>query len=142
MKVSQYVPAPPEEVFPYLHDPPLMKRWMAGFVRAEPSGTGPVEVGSRSTDYFEENGRTIRMETEVIEFDPPRLLAAAVDGPVGALTSSFRLRADGSGTHLSHTSSGVWRMPYRLLGPIMTAMARRRAAADLERLAGLFQPDG
>jgi uncharacterized protein YndB with AHSA1/START domain len=139
--VSIVVPADPAVVFEHLCEPVLMKTWMKGFVRAEVKGSDELGVGSRSTDVFEENGRTIKMETEITEFEPPRVLAASVAAPQLGMASRFVLEPTDGGTRITQTASNEWKLPYRLLSQVLNAGTKKRMAGDLERLRNVLRDD-
>ncbi len=127
------IAAPPGEVFPFLVEPDRLRRWVGGFVESRPLTSGKIGVGSRSIDVFTERGREIRMETEILKFEPGRVLEVAIVMPGMKAVSAYRLTG-GASTVVTHTQIVTLGGLMRLMTPFVGSSLRRRLAADLARL--------
>lgn len=127
------IEAPPAQVFPFLVDPERLRLWVGGFVESQPLTTGEVGVGTRSVDVFSEQGRQIRMETEILTFEPGRLLEIAIATPGMKAVSEYRLEGVAR-TLVTHRQVLAFRGLVRLMAPFVGGSLRRRMAADLGRL--------
>lgn len=127
------IAAPPGEVFPFLIEPDRLRHWIGGFVELRPLTSGAVGVGTRSIDVFTEGGREIRMETEILTFEPGHLLEVAIAMPGMKAVSAYRLTGTAR-TAVAHTQTVTFRGFVRLMAPFIGGSLRRRMAADLARL--------
>jgi uncharacterized protein YndB with AHSA1/START domain len=128
------IDAAPEVVFPYLYEPDRLRLWLGGFVESRSQTPGPLRVGTRSTDVFTENGRTIEMETEVIELKPNRSLGVTVDNKMVFTEQRYELRPEGAGTVVEIDMEARGKGLTRLMGPFLGGMLRKRLDEDLARL--------
>jgi Polyketide cyclase / dehydrase and lipid transport len=116
---------------------------MGALVESEPLDEGPPEVGSRFRDVFEDLGRRVELEAEVVGLDPPRLLAVHLVSDVFDATSTSRLEPSGTGTRLrAEIETTYTARAARLLAPAVTRHAQRRLEADLARLKTLVETPG
>ncbi len=92
----------------------------------------PVRLGSRAIFSGRLLGQPLESETEVVDFQPPRLFATrAIRGP--RLTTRFELEAQGDDTRVHvHVSGDV---PGGALGSFVAeSFLRKELAASLDRL--------
>lgn len=134
------IEATPDEVFPYLVQPELLKKWIQGFVESRQVTEGETGLGTKSIDVFDERGRKMLMETEIIGFEPGRLLAVTISHSMMEAVSTYRL--DGSmPTSVSHEQDVRFKGVARLFGPFMRGATQRSMAADLARLKQAVERD-
>jgi hypothetical protein len=113
---------------------------MGALVESEPLDDGPPAVGSRFRDVFEDLGRRVELEAEVVELEPPRLLAVHLVSDVFEATSTSRLEPAGGGTRLrAEIETTYTALAARLLAPAVTHHAQKRLEADLARLKELVE---
>lgn len=127
------IAATPGDVFPYLIEPDRLRQWVGGFVESRPLTSGEIGVGTRSIDVFTERGREMRMETEILKFEPGRLLEVAIAMPGMKAVSEYRLDG-GARTAVTHTQTVTFRGIAKLMAPFIGGSLRRRMAEDLARL--------
>ena len=132
-RASIEIAAAPEEIFRYLIQPELLKEWIGGFVETRPMTEGVTGLGSKSIDVFEENGREMRMETEIVGFEPGRLLEVKISHSMMDSVSRYHLIGS-SPTKVSHEQALRMKGMARLLGPFMGGATQRRMDTDLGRL--------
>jgi hypothetical protein len=115
---------------------------MGALVESEPLDAGPPVGGSRFRDVFEDLGRRVELEAEVVEFEPPRLLAVHLVSDVFEATSTSRLEALAGGTRLAAAIETTYTsLAARLLAPAVTRHAQKQLEADLDRLKGLVEAE-
>ena len=139
-RASIDIAATPAAVFPYLIRPELLQRWVHGFVESRPVTHGETGLGTRSIDVFQERGRELLMTTEIVGFEPGRLLAVTISHSLLEAVSTYRL--DGStSTSVSHQQDLRFKGAARLFGPFMGGATRRSMEADLGRLKQAVEGD-
>jgi carbon monoxide dehydrogenase subunit G len=129
------IAAPPEDVFDFLADPTNVPRWQESCVAAEPEGDDRIH----ETRSF--MGRTMQVETEIVERERPRLFVVrSLGGPV-RFTVRHELSPSADGTHLRVEAEGelAGGALGRLAGPLATRAAAKQFREDFERLQGLLQ---
>ena len=113
---------------------------MGALVESEPLDEGPPAPGSRFRDVFEDLGRRVELEAEVVQFEPPRLLAVHLVSDVFEATSTSRLEPVGATTRLAAAIETTYTaLAARLLAPAVTRHAQKQLEADLARLKGLVE---
>ncbi|HXV77089.1 MAG TPA: SRPBCC family protein [Candidatus Polarisedimenticolaceae bacterium] len=129
------IEATPEAVFRWLTEPPLLARWIGGFVESRPLGDGRIRVGARSTEVIEERGRRTELQSEIVALDPGRRLAVRLSSPFLTAENAFTLDASDDGaTVVSQQLTMRYRGITRLFGPFLGGAVRAKLDADLERL--------
>ena len=132
-RASIDIAATPDEVFSYLIRPELLKQWINGFVESRPVTQGETGLGTKSVDVFEERGRQMLMATEIVGFEPGRLLAVTIRHSMLEAVSTYRL--DGSTpTSVSHHQELRLKGVARLFSPFMRGATQRSMESDLARL--------
>jgi hypothetical protein len=100
----------------------------------------PVGIGSRAVMSGRLLGQPLESETEVVEFDPPRLLRTrAIRGP--RLVTRFRLEPQDDTTRVVVEVEGE--VPGGVLGErLAEGFLRRELTASLQRLQALGEAEG
>jgi Polyketide cyclase / dehydrase and lipid transport len=115
---------------------------MGALVESEPLDAGPPVPGSRFRDVFEDLGRRVELEAEVVELEPPRLLAVRLVSDVFEATSTSRLEPVGGGTRLATAIETTYTaLAARLLAPAVTRHGQKQLEADLARLQELVEAE-
>jgi len=140
---SIHIERPPEEVFAFVGDAANNPRWRSNAVRTEWLDDGPMRVGRVGRQTSHVLGRDWGVEAEVVEWDPPRLVAwRTVQGPID-VRSRFRVEPDGTGSRLTIGAEGGFTGP---LGPLLTRLAVPKmikdAEADLVKLRAYLEGGG
>jgi len=104
-ELDEFLPHPPAKVWRVLSEPELMAGWLM-----PNEGFAPV-VGTRfifRTEPVPQTGFSGRVECEVLEVDPERMLRISWASPGTALDSvvTWRLEPEGTGTRLLLTQAG------------------------------------
>jgi uncharacterized protein YndB with AHSA1/START domain len=138
LSASQDIRAPAALVFNLISTPERLPEWntsVASARRAAPDQ--PVGHGSRAIMSGRLLGQALESETEVVEFEPPRMFATrAVRGP--RLHTLFRLDSTASGTRIGIEVSGE--VPGGRLGAIVAeGFLRSELTASLDRLRALAE---
>ena len=115
---------------------------MGALVESEPLDAGPPAPGSRFRDVFEDLGRRVELEAEVVGLEPPRFLAVHLVSDVFEATSTSRLEPRSGGTRLAAAIETTYTsLAARLLAPAVTRHAQKQLEADLGRLKGLVEAE-
>ena len=130
---------PPDAIFSFLVEPDRLRRWVSGFVQAEPLTSGPPRVGSRSIDLVRDGGREMRFETEIVEYVPPHGLSVTIGMPGMRAVSEYQLERRGLRTRVSHVQRVRYDGVLRVIGPLMGGMVRRKLRHDLLRLKAVVE---
>ena len=126
--------APAKQVFASLTDPALQRRWMSGIKEVVPLTEGGTKVGARSRIVVEENGRTMEMTDEVLEFTPDQLLVVRIEGEVFTVTNRFELTAQKQTTTLKQSLSVGFHGSARFAAPFVGSSIKQKMDADLDTL--------
>jgi carbon monoxide dehydrogenase subunit G len=113
---------------------------MGALVESEPLDEGQPALGSRFHDVFEEHGRRIELEAELVEFDPPRAQTVKLTGSAFEATSAQRLESVDGGTRLTAViETRYTALAARLAAALITRHAQSRLEADLATLKDLVE---
>ena len=125
--------APPSDVFPFLFEPDRLRQWLGGFVESRPLTSGPVGVGTKSIDVLSEGGREVRLETEIVVFEPGRRVEVAITGGGMKAVSVYTLEGTERAlvTHRQTVELGGM---LKLMGPLVGRSIRQRMTSDLAGL--------
>ena len=129
-----WIDAPPDAVFPWLHEPQRLSLWLAGFVESKPVNEGPVGLGSESIDLFDERGRRLEMRTEVTAWEPPKTLRVSVESSFVLAENTYRLEAEANGTRVRFAGDFRYRGITRCFAPFLGGTVQKRQESDLARL--------
>lgn len=134
------IAVPPEDVFPWLAGSERRLRWMGALVESESLTEGPAGEGSRFRDVFEEHGRRVELEAELVEVDAPRRLVVQLVSDAFESTIVQTLEDDGGVTRLEAVIETRYTMRgARFLAPVARGFAQRRLESDLARLKELLE---
>jgi uncharacterized protein YndB with AHSA1/START domain len=123
-------------LFELLSTPERLPEWNVSVERARRAVPDePVRLGSRAIFSGRLLGQTLESETEVIEFEPPRLfMTRAVRGP--RLTTRFDLEKEGDVTRIYVDVTGE--VPGGRVGQrLAEGFLRRELTASLDRLRAI-----
>jgi uncharacterized protein YndB with AHSA1/START domain len=135
------IDAPPAEVFPWLAASERRCEWMGALTESEPLTDGEPTLGSRFRDVFEDFGRRVELEAEIVELEPPRAMTVKLISKVFDAKSSQRLEElDGGRTRLTAVIETEYKQrAARLAAPVVTRHAQKRLEQDLARLKELVE---
>jgi uncharacterized membrane protein len=133
LRASVAIRAPQNQLFELICSPERLPEWNVSVEKARRAIPGEaICLGARAIFSGRLLGQSLESETEVVEFQPPRLFATrAVRGP--RLTTRFELESLGDDTRVSVGVSGE--VPGGALGAkLAEGFLRRELTASLERL--------
>ena len=136
LRTSILISAPPTTVFDLICTPERLPEWNVSVQRACRAVEGdPIKVGSRAIMSGRLLGQPLESETEVFEYEPPRMFGTrAIRGP--RLTTRFSLTPEGNATRLQVEVSGD--LPGGAIGSFLgESFLKRELTASLERLRTL-----
>ena len=123
--------SPPERIAALMFDPRRDPEWIGGAKSVDPPSGDPTAVGARVTLHGGFMGRKFSWQTEVVEFEPHRLLRMKfVAGPMKGGGVTYRIEPAPGGSRVSVRNTGP--------GPqLMGWFVKRSVGKDLDRLAKL-----
>ena len=133
IRVERTIAATPEAVAAVMFDPLRDPEWIGGAQCVEPLTSGPLAVGSRVRRRGGFLGRKFSWVTEVVAFEPDRLVDMRfLEGPMqGSVTYQVRAAAGGALASVRNHGGASFSVPG------MAWMLRRSVGKDLDRLAAL-----
>ena len=128
---TRTIAASPKQVAAVMFDPRRDPEWIGGAKSVEPLSGDPTAIGARVRRYGGFMGKKFSWETEVVSYEPDRLLEMLiVEGPMKGGGVTYRIKPDAGGSRVSIRNTGP--------GPqIMGWFVRRSVGKDLDRLAKL-----
>jgi uncharacterized protein YndB with AHSA1/START domain len=142
LRASVVVRAPQARLFEVICAPERLPEWNVSVERAwRAAPDEPVALGSRAVFTGRLLGKELESETEVVEFEPPRVFETrAVRGPKLSTRFSLDEAADADGTRVSVEVTGV--VPGGAIGELLAeGFLRRELTASLERLRTLGEAE-
>jgi uncharacterized protein YndB with AHSA1/START domain len=130
---TRTVAASPERVTQIMFDPTRDPEWIGGARSVDPPSGNPTAIGARTTRHGGFLGRKFSWQTEVIEFEPNRLLDMRfVAGPMKGGGVTYRIEPVGNASLVTIRNTGP--------GPQLTGwFVKRSVGKDLDRLAALIR---
>jgi len=101
VETSVRVERPPAEVFAFISEPENLPRWDPAIREVRRKEPGPVGPGSGLIVTAQEGGRSVAIDSEVVEFERDRLFGVAATFSGVPLRLRWRLEPDGSGTRVT-----------------------------------------
>lgn len=141
LEFSQYLPASPKAVWPYLSDPALMSLWSEAAVKRLATGDSdaPWSVGTLRQITIRSFNRSKAFEEVIEEAEPgSRLVYRVIAGlPVRRHVGEITLKASGKGTQLRWTVDMEFPLPGMAEGARFILVPQLRAS--LRKLAEVVQ---
>jgi len=129
------------EVAAYVMDPSNDRSWIGALTGVTVLTQGPIGVGTRVERVAQFLGRRMEYVNEIVEYEPPALLAMrSVKAPF-RMTVRYELEDDGPGTRMRIRTEGDASGFYRRAGPLLAAAVRRSIGADLRRLRRILEAE-
>jgi uncharacterized protein YndB with AHSA1/START domain len=140
LRANIVIGAPAERLFDLICTPERLPEWNVSVENARRAAPDEaVCLGSRAVFSGKLMGKSLESETEVIDFEPPRLFATrAIRGP--RLTTRFELQSQPDGTHVVVDVTGE--VPGGALGSrFAEGFLRKELTASLIRLRAICESD-
>ena len=132
-----------DELWPLLVEPGNIQLWNPDIVSHEPLTSGPPGVGSRSAVRIREGSRLVEYESEVLTFEPGKLLVIQLTGGslgAGPMVVSYAITP--ADDHVTLRMTGRWEpvgLLLRLLAPLIGFMGKRNSRVAMQRLKRLAE---
>lgn len=131
---------PAEEVFRFLSDYQTAPQWITGLKRVDAIAGTPGQAGFRSKYFFEERGREVIFEEEVLAVEPGRSVGFVLNGSDLTMHTEMVLESLGGSTLLKMDNEVTpTSFMMRAMSPFFKGMMRSRQEADLQRLKQLVE---
>jgi carbon monoxide dehydrogenase subunit G len=140
-ETSVVVDRPIEDVWASLVNPFNIPRWNPSWLGIRPASPAPLGPGSTFQARMRLFGFEIRLDAEIVDWDPPRAGSFSVRGPIGSGSLRARLEETGAGTRLVR---GTDIEPRPLLKPlfwIAGPLIRRRSAVYDQQFKRVIEAD-
>jgi uncharacterized protein YndB with AHSA1/START domain len=132
----------PEQVFRYVREPEMVKRWVSWLVDIQSTGEG---VGAKDTWVMEDpnmGGEKVIIHAVFTEWEPPRKMKVQMESPIGfSGVQEYRLVPLGPNRTRFEIDAKYeyegWMT--RLMEPLVTPQARKKLNQDLQRLKKLAE---
>lgn len=131
---------PVAEVFAKFMDIDNMGKWLTGFKKIETVSGNPGDVGSKYKLTFEEKGKEIVMDEEVLEVKENEKFVFRMEMPQMSSHSDVEFHSVNSGTEVvsSTTVEGKGFM-WKLAIPMMKSQMKKRQEQDFNKLKALLE---
>ena len=132
---SVSIAKPVEEVYRFLADYQNAPQWITGLKQVEATGGVPGQAGFRSKYTFDENGREVIFDEEVLAVEPGHSFKFVLNGQGLTMLTGMTLEASGNSTLLkmdNEVTPASFTM--RAMLPFLKGMMQSRHEADLQRL--------
>jgi carbon monoxide dehydrogenase subunit G len=140
-ETSVMISRPIEDVWASLVNPFNIPRWNPSWLGIRPASPAPLGLGSTFQARMRLFGFELRLNAEIVDWDPPRGGSFSVRGAIGSGSLRARLEATEAGTRLVR---GTDIEPRPLLKPlfwIAGPLIRRRSAAYDQQFKRVLEAD-
>lgn len=136
---SIFINRPQQEVFDYLSDPANTVQWQSGTIFSEWISEGPPGAGSVYKVRAKVLGREVETEMEILDWNPPNMLAyKTINGPV-PLENTTTFAAQGEGTLVTHSIRTEFGTFFRLAEGLVGKQVEKQIASDSAALKLLLE---
>lgn len=140
IEASVEISRPAAVVYPYLHEPDSLKKWISGLVQDSVLTDGGLRIGARSREVMSAGGERIVLESTVTGLEMNKRLDLMVTNPDFDIYERMHLDEKGGVTQL-HYSAKINYHPWlaRLFEPVITPDSRQEIQKDLLALKRLVE---
>jgi uncharacterized protein YndB with AHSA1/START domain len=146
-QASVEIARPPEQVWRYLSDPTLTRKWMSGILEVTPLTEGGFRVGARERMVVAvDEDETMVVEDELTRIEAPHRLELTLKAAPGSDVSfveyvTYVLEAQGGGTKLTFTGRSEYSGIVSLFEPIITPAAKAKLDKELQALKAAVEAE-
>jgi carbon monoxide dehydrogenase subunit G len=126
------IAAEPADVFPWLDDPELAKRWMTSVAESRILHETPDRIGTTFVETVADGSGSTEMRGTVVSHEPDRSLAMHLVGERHEVDVEFRLERIPGGTRLTQTADLRFRGSAVLMGVFLGPFVKRKILSQLE----------
>jgi hypothetical protein len=130
---------PIDEIWAILIDLFNTPRLPGGSMALRQTSPGPMGLGSTFEGRRIVFGIEARIRERVIEWDPPNLMAAAIETKAFAAVERITLAAGAEGTTFTDVLDGELRMPLRLIEPLLEPFLKRQRRTQIRKTKELLE---
>lgn len=136
------IDAAPGEVFGYVTDFPRHSEWAAHDLQVEPTGAGPLAVGSTYASKSHLMGQHIAT-IDVTELDPDRRVVFECEDNTGRYRHFFQVEDRDGATQLVKGMEPLrMSLMFKLASPLMPLIVGRGFDSDLKRIKERIEAPG
>jgi hypothetical protein len=136
------IASPPRDAFSVICDVEHNHRWSSTSIQGWATSPGPMGVGSTAHEISRFLGRRLEVDSEVVEFEPDRLLGVVTRGGPFPIHVTFRVDPVDGGSQVAVAFEAQPTGPIRLVDGLVSALVRRTFATDLANLKRLLESAG
>jgi uncharacterized protein YndB with AHSA1/START domain len=141
-EVSVRIDRPPRVVFAVLSDVEQNPHWSTSAIESRLTSGGPVGIGSTAHEVSRFLGRRVEVDTQVVAFEPDRLLGLIVTGGPFPLRATFDVEPVDAGSQVRLSFEARPTGALRLADRPFAIVVRRKFEADLANLKRLLEDHG
>ena len=132
-------PAP--HVYAYLAASERRQRWMAALKESEQVSEGPVGLGTRFRDVFEDHGQRFEIDAEIIVWEPHEKLVIELKASAfeSKVTQVLTPGANAGTRLLTRMETQYKSALARLMAGVVTGHAQKQLEEDLARLKEILE---
>jgi uncharacterized protein YndB with AHSA1/START domain len=136
MVTEVVVNRPPAEVWPWVTEPELQKKWVSWLVEIKDLHRTPNGVGSRATWVMEDknnNNQKMEIHSEVTKYDVNRLVEVNLNTPpefTGVASYTLTDLGNGSTRVISRGEYNMNKAIFKLMMPLVIPSAKKKMNAD------------
>ena len=132
---------PIDEVAKFVMDPGNDPTWLSGIKSARALSDLPLRVGTRVERMAKFLGRPIEYVTEVVEYDPPRVLAMNTVKSPFPMKVRYEFEEKEGGTLVRNLVEGEPGGFYGIAGPLLARSVKSSIRKDLNALKSRLEGD-
>jgi uncharacterized protein YndB with AHSA1/START domain len=129
-----------EDVFAYVDDLARLPEWI-DIIADSVASEARTRIGTHVTNRIDLLGRHFRNDLEVVDREPNRRITLRADEPF-TVTGTFLVEPEDGGTRFTAVLDAQPGAFFRLGGPLLAGVGRRRFNGHLRRLKGRLESGG
>ena len=133
-----HIERPVGEVTAWVMDPANDLAWIRALTASEKLADGPVGRGMGVRRVAKMMGRSMPYTTEVVEFEPLRMVMKTVEGPF-PMVVTYAFAADDGGTAVTVRNQGGEGLLFKLFGRPIGWMVNSRVNGDLKQMKWVLE---
>lgn len=119
IKVSIDIFCKREEVFPWIDDPDKAMRWQKGVKAGEIIKETPEKIGTTFKEELEENGKSLIMHGEIIDYIPNELISFHLESKIHRVYVNYSVVESDNTSTVTTESVINWKFPMNIIGLII-----------------------
>jgi uncharacterized protein YndB with AHSA1/START domain len=117
MKISTTIDiySQPEEVFSWINEPNKAMRWQKGVKSGEIIKETPDKIGTTFKEVMEENGESLIMYGEIIDYIPNELISFQLESKIHKVHVNYSVKGEMGKSTVLIKSTISWKFPMNII---------------------------